>query len=295
LQPVEQSPLFCFCQLFAFCFSRRWEIYHGHNAENVTWEAQSRNPILPNSLSFENVKFCTSELPSVSELDNLSTCIGDLAQRICAKAASSASTSDGALQEAKSADASNLQMDVDKRQASVPVSSHVEAKKLQAPSNTEDTNNQPTDAVDSSREMTVVVSKQQASDYASVVHLMSPSRTGVFDEMTTFTKMGILEISPSGVPRLSEDWFSKVDIILLEDMDSAWGSQMDPDGKYCVHQALRQGLDKNWKRHSYGWALTADPDDLIFDFDELDEWRNTFEGKVEEKGNISEGIGRFGL
>jgi hypothetical protein len=296
-QPIDQNLLFYFGQLLDFCFCRRFEIFHGHNTENVTWEAQSRNPRQPNSLSFENVKFCTSELPSVSELDNLSTCIGDLAQRICAKAASPLSTSDAALQEAKSADASNLQlqMDVDKEQASVPVSSLVDAKKLQAPLNVEDTKNQPTDAIDSSREMTVVVSKQQASDYASVVHLMSPTRTGVLDEVMIFTKMGILEISPSGVPRLSEDWFSKVDIILLEDMDSACGSQTDPDGKYCVHKALQQGLEKHWERHSYGWALTADPDDLIFDFDELDEWRKTFEGKVEEEANISEGIGRFGL
>lgn len=298
MQPVDQSPLFYCCQLLAFCFSRRFEIYHGHNAENVTWEAQSRNPRQPNLLTFENVKFCTSELPSVSQLDNLSTCIGDLEQRICAKAASPASTSDAALQEAKSADASNLQlqMDVDKQRAFVPVSSPVDAQKIQAPSNNaEDTKKQPKDAVDSSGEMTVVVSKQQASDYASVVHLMSPTRTGVFDEVMTFMKMGVLEISPSGVPRLSEDWFSKVDIILLEDMESAWGSQMDPDGKYFVHKALRQGLEKHWERHSYGWVLTADPDDLIFDFDELDEWRMTFEGKVEEKANISEGIGRFGL
>jgi hypothetical protein len=263
----------------------------------VTWEAQSRNPRQPKSLSFENVKCCTSEVSSVSELDNLSTCIGDLAQRICAKAASPANTSDAALQEAKIADASNLQlqMDVDKQQASVPLSSPVDAKKLQTPSNSEDTKNQPADAVDSSREMTVVVSKQQASDYASVVHLMSPTRSGVYDELMAFTKMGILDISPSGVPRLSEDWFSKVEIILLEDMDTAWGSQIDPDGKYCVHKSLRQGLEKYWGRHSYGWALAADPDDLIFDFDELDEWRKTFEGKVEEKANISEGIGRFGL
>ena len=265
----------------------------------MTWEAQSRNPRQPNSLSFENVKFCIPELVSVSELDNLSTCIGDLAQRICAKAASAASTL-AALQQVPNADASNLQqqqlIDVDQQQVSVPVSSPpVDAKKRQAPWNVQDTKDLLADAVDSSREMTVVVSKQQATDYASVVHLMSSNRTGVLDEVKGFIKMGILEISPSGVPRLSEDWFSKVDIILLEDMDSAWRSQIDPDGKYCVHKVLRQGLEKHWERHSYGWALTADPDDLIFDFDELDEWRKTFEGKVEEKANISEGIGRFGL
>jgi hypothetical protein len=41
--------------------------------------------------------------------------------------------------------------------------------------------------------------------------------------------------------------------------------------------------------------LTADPDDLIFNFDELDEWRKTFEGKVEEKANISEGMSVWAL
>lgn len=234
----------------------------------------------------------------MSELDNLSTCIGDLAERICAKAASAASPVNAPLQQVTSADDSNLQqqlIDVDKQQVSVPVSSPVDVKKPQVPWSAQATKDFPADAVNSSREMTVVVSKQQATDYASLVHLMSPTRTGVVDEVMAFIKMGILEISPSGVPRLSEDWSSKVDIILLADMDSAWKSQVDSDGKYCVPNALRQSLEEQWERHSDGWALRADPDDLIFDFDELDEWRKTFEGKVEEKTNISEGIGRFGL
>jgi hypothetical protein len=141
----------------------------------------------------------------------------------------------------------------------------------------------------------VLVSKEEAEIYVCLANLLSPNRTGVYDEVLALVTMGILSIAPSGIPKLTSEWFSRVDILMLDEFHGAWGPKADPDGLYCVQHKLRRGLEKNWVRTDRGWAMADDPDDLCFDFEELDEWRLNFEGTVEANENHSEGIGRFGL
>ena len=127
-------------------------------------------------------------------------------------------------------------------------------------------------------------------------YLLSPASSGLYDELLAMVKMGLLDISPSsGIPLLAPDWASKVDYVVLEDMDAAWGTSGDPEGRHGIHFELRDALEEEWVKQSNGWALASDPDDIIFDLDELEEWREFFHGQLEEKAQISEGIGRFGL
>jgi hypothetical protein len=87
-----------------------------------------------------------------------------------------------------------------------------------------------------------------------------------------------------------------VDYVVLEDLDAAWGTEVDPDGRFCINQEMRDTLEEEWvKTPNGGWALAIDPEDNIFDPEVLDEWRHFFSGQLEEKANISEGIGRFGV
>ena len=61
-----------------------------------------------------------------------------------------------------------------------------------------------------------------------------------------------------------------------------------------IQQFLSLVLSK-WKKSQYGWSTTDEPDDLVYDFEVLDEWREAFTGKIEEEKNIVDGVGRFGL
>ena len=141
---------------------------------------------------------------------------------------------------------------------------------------------------------TVGIKVQKTDELACIAHFLSPARTGIFDELMALVKTEVLKIE-HGVAVLTDDWVTKVDYFLLEDMDRSWSLEKDPDGKYCVNNELRSHLEGHWTKSEHGWALIDQQDELIYDFEELEEWRRTFEGKVEAKENISEGIGRFGL
>ena len=139
------------------------------------------------------------------------------------------------------------------------------------------------------------VSNEIVDQFCMIIHLLSPARTGLYDEMIALLKMGVFKISTSGIPLLTEDWWTKIDIVVLDDMHTSWSTKIDPDSRHCVNEELRDTLEEKWVKSSRGWTLLENRDELIFDFAILDEWRETFEGRLEEKANLLEGIGRFGL
>ena len=282
-------------------YAWRWEVYHGHNSENVQWESQTTNPRTPNTLPFENIRFgdvkCDVELSAfrvkISDFEqSVKRELGRLTkqelERVTALAAPSVSdtaTVDAAAPGALSKDSSEN-------------SPKDGRDKISGAENTE--SNGTPDEIASKEEPTselveLNLSKENVEQFCVTTHFLSPSHSGVYDELLAFIKTGIFEISSNGIPILAPDWFSKVDIILLDDLDASWGTASDPDGRYCVNDELRDTLEEQWIKSDYGWAMSDDPKDLVFDFEVLDEWRQTFEGRVEEQANYSEGIGRFGF
>ena len=83
--------------------------------------------------------------------------------------------------------------------------------------------------------------------------------------------------------------------LILEDMERCWGSDPDPEGRFCINHELRDTLEEKWVKSQYGWAMSDDPNDLVFDYDVIDAWREAFQGEMEEQANLAEGVGRYGL
>lgn len=117
---------------------------------------------------------------------------------------------------------------------------------------------------------------------------------GIYDELLALIRTNVVKVDSRGVPTLTPYWWSHVDILLLDEWWSNWGVQADPKGNYGVAVKVRKGLRRNWFRSDLGWALMSQKDDIIFEFEEFDEWRVAFEGKQQTVSDGIDGIGRFG-
>jgi hypothetical protein len=129
----------------------------------------------------------------------------------------------------------------------------------------------------------------------ALTHAMSPSTSGVYDELQALLQTSIVRVNPSGIPVLVDDWYTRVDLLFLDDMDMHWSVEADPSGKYGVAELLRDTLSQEWCKSNSGWALADDPEDIIFDFGEFDEWRDAFEDEEQLRADSTEGVGRFGI
>jgi hypothetical protein len=260
---------------------RRWELYHGHNSENVEWESQSTNPRQPNSLPFENVRFRNLDTKSTEELCSSSRKISKFEEAIKTEL-------DQVLKASKPTEMTipSEPPENDAKTATASVTKDVPMKEV--------TGSKANTTEPRSRAK-LDLSTGKVENICLMAHLLSPANSGLLDELKTFVNIGILEINSSGITVLAQDWASTVDIVLLDDMITSWGADADPHGRYCINHELRDTLEEQWVKSDYGWAMADDPDDLVFDFELIDEWRQTFEGRMEERAKIYEGIGRFGL
>jgi hypothetical protein len=127
-----------------------------------------------------------------------------------------------------------------------------------------------------------------------LAHVLSPNQTGVYDELLALVRTGVLLVDKRGIPALAKDWWSSVEILLLDDMYESWGLQADPNGRYGVAEKVRKTLHRKWVRTHYGWAFAQDEEDIVFDFEEFDEWRMAFEDKRRAQSDGVDGVGRFG-
>lgn len=126
----------------------------------------------------------------------------------------------------------------------------------------------------------------------ALAYILSPDQTGVCDELLALLSTNVLVVDEErGIPVLAGDWYSRVDAMLLNDMHSRWGAAVDPIGKCGIMDEVRS-LSDHWERTDKGWLLKEE-DDLVFLFDELEEWREAFEEKHESHLEDAEGIGKF--
>ena len=151
------------------------------------------------------------------------------------------------------------------------------------------------DSIISKSHCALDVSNEALDQFCLVIHFLSPAKTGLYDELIALLKMDIFKVSRSGIPIISPDWWTKIDTVVLDEMHVSWSTKVDPDSRYCVNEEFRDVLEEKWIRSDHGWSLSENPKDVVFDFAILDEWRETFEGRLEEKADLSEGIGLFGL
>jgi hypothetical protein len=123
----------------------------------------------------------------------------------------------------------------------------------------------------------------------------SPAFSGVSDELQALCKSKVLRIDEFGIPVPTKDWWANVDIMMLEDMHGNWGSQSDPRGLNCVSNKVRKTLGRRWRRNMLGWALADSPEEIVYRFEQFDDWRHSLEGKLQAQTNAAQGIGRFGI
>ena len=303
-------------------FHRRWEVFHGHNSELTKWESKSQNPRRPSRYTFENFRFI--KMPRIAGCDKLSDAIADFELGVMASAermlapqpfadvpVRTTQNKDNAVSATINEDNANERGQVvqnttvsgvidgttlssrNERNESRKMENDI--KSLGRSSSMVTEMKQTNKESDKDSRKVLIASQDQVDTYSLAAHFLSPACSGVYDELLAFIKQGVLHASTDGIPYLGPEWASKVDVIVLDDMDSAWGTEMDPDGRYCVHFELRDTLEELWIRTDFGWSLAEDPDDIIFDFEVLKEWKEAFEGRIEEKAHRVEGIGRFGL
>lgn len=138
-------------------------------------------------------------------------------------------------------------------------------------------------------------SKEKLAALSALATALVPDKTGVLDELMALVGMDVLRVDERGVPVLTNDWWANVDLLLLEDMNNNWALKVDPQGKFGVDDSIRKPLGAKWRRLYHGWAFADNLKEIIFDFEEFDEWREAFEEKQQEQIDDSEGIGRFGI
>jgi hypothetical protein len=127
-----------------------------------------------------------------------------------------------------------------------------------------------------------------------LAHFLSPSRSGIYDELMALIRMRVIVVQPNGIPSMAKDWWSFVDILLLDDMWTHWGLQQDENNNHGIHSKVRKALHRKWIRDDFGWALNPHINDIIFEFDEFEEWRVAYEAKQQTTSDGVHGIGRFG-
>eukprot|EP00980_Cylindrotheca_fusiformis_P006232 scaffold1334_cov123-Cylindrotheca_fusiformis.AAC.2 len=288
---------------------RRWEVYHGHNSEAGEWGSQSKNPRQPNSLSFEAIQSCDIDAKSAADISLIQSRISSFESRIGleyekAMAMATKQHDDADGQSATSATTimtatNGTSLENPKPIASDELKGTHQINSTKCPENMPSAAKYPAAAPPVPTEQKVLpnlpVDQESAEYYCLAAHLLSPSSCGLYDELMALVKMEVLTIDRSGIPSLSPEWYSKVDIVILDDMHRCWGSDVDQEGRFCIEEEMRDTLEDQWVKSDYGWSMKEDPDDLVFDFEVIAEWREAFEGRMEEKANYTEGVGRFGL
>ena len=127
-----------------------------------------------------------------------------------------------------------------------------------------------------------------------LAHFLATGRSGIYDELIALIRMQAIVVQSNGIPNLAKDWWSFVDILLLDDMWTNWGLQQDENNNHGIHSRVRKSLQRKWTRNDGGWALHSYLNDIIFEFDEFDEWRVAYEAKQQTTSDGIHGIGRFG-
>lgn len=206
-------------------------MFHGHNSVDSNWESSARNPRAPDTLSFEHVSSGINayNIKATKRLVQASEAISKLEQAI-------------------HADLAELQK--------CTVDENNNAERVSTVEPTTLTESTTTTAVPAQSQTKLEIESETADLLCLAAYLLSPTFSGLYDELLAFVKMGVLEISKTGIPTVTSDWASKVDIILLEDMENLWGTDVDPDGRCCIQLELRDALEAEWIKTNQGWSLS---------------------------------------
>jgi hypothetical protein len=93
----------------------------------------------------------------------------------------------------------------------------------------------------------------EINDEWIITHLISDTVTGLRHELNVLVNMGILYIDTSGKIVLARNWEEHVPHMILNDMKYAWGTKVDVNNLFCIHDTIKTSLELYWKSNEYGW------------------------------------------
>jgi len=206
-------------------YSWRWEVHHGQTSETMAAQEKLRNPRVPGSLTFENIRFALHKT----------------------------------------------------------MMERLEMLPYQSPSKFHDDDEEDTKK------------KLWATDMLKLSILVSSRHTGLLDELKALEQLGIIEMSKFGGAVLTEDWYTKVDPLILNEMESNWSFERDTNNKFLIPSKVKRDLANYWVKVDSAWALNEDLSEIVFTDEEWNSWRRCFEDEIEKMENYEDGIGKFGI
>lgn len=128
-----------------------------------------------------------------------------------------------------------------------------------------------------------------------LAQVLSPHRSGIYDELLALIETTVAIVQPNGMVNLAQNWWSSVDILFLDDIWQHGGMAKDKaQSHYGVPLKMARMLRRHWKRvDEVGWALQSHPQNIVFEWDEFDQWRVAYEAQQQTTSDGVYGIGRF--
>lgn len=142
---------------------------------------------------------------------------------------------------------------------------------------------------------------EELNDEFMIAHLSSDGVTGLLHEINVLTSMNILSIQPDGMITLSTGWEDRVPHMMLVEMHNLWGSEVDTNDLYCIHDKIKVSLESHWEHHDdKGWRRAfirddSDGDDLILDDIEYQLREQFFTENYYNWLSEKSGMGEFGI
>ena len=145
--------------------------------------------------------------------------------------------------------------------------------------------------------------EDKLNDEWVVSHLASDSVTGLLHEVNVLVGLNILSVAGNGKMALSPGWERRVPHMVLNEMDDSWGSNVDVNNLYCIHDKIKSSLDRQWKRvEGEGWRLASkndmiddDDEELVFEDEEYQLRKHIFTENYTNWISEKSGMGEFGV
>ena len=141
----------------------------------------------------------------------------------------------------------------------------------------------------------------EINDEWIVSHLSSETLTGLRHEIDVMLSLEILTVKATGELVLAENWYERVPHMILNEVKYAWGSKVDVDNLFCVHDKIKSKLEGHWEQDEYGWRVAMnnvdddDDDELVFEDEEYQLREQIFRENYSNWVSASLGMGEFGV
>jgi hypothetical protein len=140
---------------------------------------------------------------------------------------------------------------------------------------------------------------EDLNDEFMVAHLSSDSMTGLRHEINVLISMHILSIQENGRIVLVKGWEDRVPHMMLIEMQKLWGTDVDTNNLYCIHDTIKLSLENHWEHYEdEGWRRIEDDDnndELAFDDVEYQLREKIFTENYYNWVNEKSGMGEFGI